>query len=84
MKTEKEQVLAIISDILSERKAAHIVPLHVLTTEIINRGIHQPQQALNELYAEGKIDWCRTLNDTAFTIKKKLNQSKHKRNIRRI
>ena len=27
------------------------------------------QQALNELYAEGKIDWCRTLNDTAFTIR---------------
>lgn len=66
---EKEQVLAIIADILSERKAAHIVPCHVLTTEIINRGVHQPQQALNELYAEGKIDWCRTLNDTAFTIR---------------
>lgn len=66
---EKEQVLAIIADILSERKAAHIVPCHVLTTEIINHGIHQPQQSLNELYAEGKIDWCRTLNDTAFTIR---------------
>nr|DAG24431.1 MAG TPA: hypothetical protein [Caudoviricetes sp.] len=70
MKTEKEQVLTIIADILSERKAAHIVPLHVLTTEIINQGVHQPQQSLNELYAEGKIDWCRTLNDSAFTIRK--------------
>lgn len=69
MKTEKEQVLAIIADIQSEREAEHIVPCHVLTTEIINRGIHQPQQALNELYAEGKIDWCRTLNDTAFAIR---------------
>ena len=66
---EKEQVLAIIDDILSERKAAHIVPCHVLTTEIVNHGVHQPQQALNELYTEGKIDWCRTLNDTAFTIR---------------
>ena len=36
---EKEQVLAIIADILSERKAAHIVPLHVLTTEIIGYGL---------------------------------------------
>lgn len=69
MKTKKEQVLAIIADIQSERKAAHIAPCHVLTTEIINRGIRQPQQALNELCAEGKIDWCRTLNDTAFTIR---------------
>ena len=66
---EKEQILSIIAEIQEERKAAHIVPNHVLATEIINRGIHQPQQALNELYAEGKIDWCRTLNDTAFTIR---------------
>lgn len=69
MKTEKEQILAIIAEIQEERKAAHIVPNHVLAGEIISRGVHQPQQALNELYAEGKIDWCRTLNDTAFTIK---------------
>ena len=66
---EKEQVLSIIAEIQEERKAAHIVPNHVLATEIINRGVHQPQQSLNELYAEGKIDWCRTLNDTAFTIR---------------
>lgn len=69
MKTDKEQILAIIAEIQAERKAAHIVPSHVLTAEIINRGIHQPQQALNELCSEGKIDWCRTLNDMAFTIK---------------
>lgn len=69
MKTEKEQILAIIAEIQEERKAANIVPNHVLVTEIINRGVHQPQQALNELYAEGKIDWCRTLNDKAFTIR---------------
>ena len=69
MKTDKEQILAIIAEIQEERKASHIVPNHVLATEIINRGFHQPQQALNELYTEGKIDWCRTLNDTAFTIR---------------
>lgn len=66
---EKEQILTIIAEIQEKRKAAHIVPNHVLATEIINRGFHQPQQALNELCAEGKIGWCRTLNDTAFTIK---------------
>lgn len=69
MKTDKEQILAIIAEIQAERKAAHIVPSHVLTAEIINRGFHQPQQALNELCSEGKIDWCRTLNDMAFTIR---------------
>ena len=69
MKTDKEQILAIIAEIHEERKASHIVPCHVLTTEIVNHGVHQPQQALNELYAEGKIDWCRTLNDTALTIR---------------
>lgn len=70
MKTEKEKILAIIAEIQAEREAAHIVPPHVLTAEIINRGFHQPYQALNELCEEGKIDWCRTLNDIAFTIKK--------------
>ena len=70
MKTEKEQILAIIAEIQEERKAAHIVPNHVLAAEIINRGFQKPHQALNELCAEGKIDWCRTLNDMAFTIRK--------------
>lgn len=70
MKTEKEKILAIIAEIQSEREAAHIVPPHVLTAEIINRGFHKPYQALNELCDEGKIDWCRTLNDIAFTIRK--------------
>lgn len=70
MKTEKEKILAIIAEIQEEREAAHIVPPHVLTAEIINRGFHQPYQAINELCEEGKINWCRTLNDMAFTIRK--------------
>lgn len=70
MKTDKEQILAIIAEIQAEREAAHIVQPHVLTAEIINRGFHKPYQALNELCEEGKINWCRTLNDMAFTIRK--------------
>nr|DAE09318.1 MAG TPA: LlaJI restriction endonuclease [Podoviridae sp. ct5cR14] len=46
------------------------MPPHVITAEIINRGFHQPYQAINELCVEGKINWCRTLNDMAFTIRK--------------
>lgn len=68
MKTEKEKILAIIAEIQAEREAANIVPSHVLTSEIINRGCHHPYQAINELCADGKIDLCRTINDIAFTI----------------
>ena len=68
MKTEKEQILDIIAEIQAERETEHIIPPHVLTAEIINRGFHKPYQAINELCAEGKINWCKTLNDMAFTI----------------
>ena len=70
MKTEKEKILAIIAEIQAEREAAHIMPPHVLTAEIINRGCNKPYKAINELCAEGKINWCRTINDMAFTIRK--------------
>ena len=70
MKTEKEKILAIIAEIQAEREAAHIVPHHVITTEIINRGFKHPYQTINELCAEGKINWRRTLNEMAFTIRK--------------
>lgn len=69
MKTEKEQILAIIAEIQAKREAAHIVPHHVRTSEIINRGFPKPYQALNELVREGRINWCKTLNDMAFTIR---------------
>ena len=80
MKTEKEKILAIIADIQAEREAAHIVPPHVLTTEIINRGCHQPYQAINELCAEGEINWCRTLNDMAFPIRTQYIQKQYGNN----
>lgn len=66
----ERKILAIIAEIQAEREAAHIVPPHVLTAEIINRGFQHPYQTLNELCAEGKINWCRTINDMAFTIRK--------------
>lgn len=52
MKTEKEKILAIIAEIQAKREAAHIVPPHVLTAEIINQGCHQPYQAINKLMAQ--------------------------------
>ena len=56
MNTEKEKILAIIAEIQAEREAAHIMPTHVLTAEIINRGCNKPYKAINELCAEGKIN----------------------------
>lgn len=65
----KEKILSIVRELQGEREKAHIVPPHVLTSEIINRGCHNPYAAINELVSEGKLEWCRTLNDVAFTIK---------------
>ena len=65
----REEILYFISELQKEREEAHIFPAHVLTVEIINRGFHNPYKALNKLYYEGKIEWHRTINDIAFTIK---------------
>lgn len=66
----KKKILITISELQAKREAAHIVPPHVLTSEIINRGCHNPYKAINELVEEGKLRWNRTLNDVAFTINK--------------
>lgn len=65
----EEQILAVIKKILEEREAANILPVHALTTEIINRGCHDPYKTLNKLCIDGKLAWHRTINDIAFTIK---------------
>ena len=65
----KEKILKVVRKLQSEREAAHIVPPHVRTAEIINRGCSNPYAAINELVYYGKLNWCRTLNDIAFTIK---------------
>lgn len=64
----KEKILAVVSQLQAEREAAHIVPSHVLASEIINHGCPNPYQAINELCREGKLHWHRTLNGYAFTI----------------
>ena len=65
----KEKILATIAELQAKREKANIVPAHVLTTDIIKSGFHKPYEALNELYLEGKVEWHRTVNDIAFTIK---------------
>lgn len=65
----EQQVLAVIKEIQEEREAANILPVHVLTSEIINRGCKDPYKTLNKLCIKGKLTWRRTINDIAFTIK---------------
>lgn len=65
----KEDILSIIKELQTKREAAHIVPSHVLASEIINRGCKNPYKTINELCKEGRLHWCRTLNDFAFTIR---------------
>lgn len=64
----KEKILAIVGELQAQREAAHIVPPHVRTSEIISRGCPDPYADINELCRDGKLNWCRTLNDMAFTI----------------
>lgn len=66
----KQRILAIIGEVQALKEEAHITPHHVLTSEIINRGCHNPYMTLNELVRDGKLRWHRTLNDVAFTINK--------------
>ena len=66
----QEKILSFIYELQKEREEAHIFPAHVLTIEIFNRGFQNPYKTLDQLYYEGKIEWHRTINDIAFTIKK--------------
>lgn len=65
----KKKILSTVRELQSEREEAQIVPSHVRISEIINHGCHDPYAAINELVNEGKLNWCRTLNEVAFTIK---------------
>lgn len=66
----KEEILAFIAERQGRREAAKTVPPHVTTAEIRNGGFPDPYRTLNELFREGKVEWRRTINDIAFTIKK--------------
>lgn len=66
----KEKILSIVRELQDEREKAHVKPVHVLTAEIANKAGGDPRPFLNELVQEGRVSWCRTINDVAFTISK--------------
>lgn len=69
----KENIFEIISEIQKSKEQRHIVPSLALYSEIYNKCdiSHQDMEAaLNILFAEGKIVYCMTINQIAFTINK--------------
>lgn len=69
----KEKIFEIISEIQKSKEQRHIVPSLALYSEIYNKCdiSHQDMEAtLNILFAEGKIVYCMTINQIAFTINK--------------
>lgn len=58
----KEEILAIIEQIVSEKQNAKIEPAVALDIEIKAAVREKVLQALRSLYKEGKLDFGRTLN----------------------
>lgn len=73
----KEKILKTIEEIQGDKEHRHIVPALALYSEIYNKCnmSHSDIEAtLNSLFAEGKIVYCMTINQLAFTINKHLNE----------
>lgn len=69
----KTKIFDIISEIQNSKEQKHIIPSLALYSEIYNKcdmSHNDMEAALNKLFAEGKIDYCMTINQIAFTIKK--------------
>lgn len=72
----KDKILSTVRKLQGQREEAHVTPPLVLLSEIINHGCKNPKDAINELCREGKLGWCRTLNEYGFFIKKEKNGNK--------
>jgi len=61
----EDALINAIQGIISNKEAKHIAPAHATTNEVyalVNK-------ALNNLYASGRIDAGRTMNDRWITLK---------------
>ena len=73
----KEKILETIVEIQKDKERRHIVPALALYSEIHNKcNVSHTDMgaALNSLFAEGRIVYCMTINQLAFTINKHLNE----------
>lgn len=59
-------IFRIIQNIQKGKENNHIIPSHVLFSEICNFCHSDPRKELNRLFLEGKIIYFKTLNQLAF------------------
>jgi hypothetical protein len=62
-------VIQVVASIEADKKANHIEPSHAMMSEITNEVTRRLKCELNKGVGEGKLDWCKTINSIAFSIK---------------
>lgn len=72
----KEEIYLIIKNTEKAKKERKQVPSYVLQSEIATKcSADEKKRIINELFREGKIGYCRTLNQLAFYIKLPQNEN---------
>ena len=62
----KDDVLLAIGSIQADKLMRNIEPTHALLSEIRNKLTFDPLPELRQLYKDGVIGFCKTLNQPAF------------------
>ena len=62
----KDDVLLAVCRIQADKLMRHIGPTHELLSEIRNKLTFDPLPELRQLYKDGVIGFCKTLNQPAF------------------
>lgn len=62
----KDDVLLAIGSIQADKLARNIEPTYALLSEVRNRLTFDPIVELRQLYKEGIVGFCKTLNQPAF------------------
>ena len=62
----KDDVLLAICSIQADKLMRNIEPTHALLSEIRNKLTFDPLPELRQLYKEGVVGFCKTLNQPAF------------------
>ena len=62
----KDDVLLAVGSIQADKSMRNIEPTHALLSEIRNKLTFDPLTELRQLYKEGVIGFCKTLNQPAF------------------
>ena len=62
----KDDVLLAVGSIQADKLIRNIEPTHALLSEIRNKLTFDPLPELRQLYKDGVIGFCKTLNQPAF------------------